>query len=198
MSDEALAAKLARLGEKYKGVNESRFATPAPPSPPPEGAFIDLVFDGDRFVEIRDARGARTEYGNWLDTEHGRALRLPLRAELPDVKKNQRGAFHANGQPTERTAAELQRVNSGTKRAQVLGCFITDHRNGGDGLMDEDLAERFGIYRDTAGPRRLELVNMGYLRASGRQRRTSRNTPSIVWELTDAAITKLGLNPRRT
>jgi hypothetical protein len=45
----------------------------------------------------------------------------------------------------------------------------------------------------TAAPRRTELVNDGWLRASGKFGRTKMDSESIKWELTPAAVEKLGL-----
>jgi hypothetical protein len=87
----------------------------------------------------------------------------------------------------------MQFPKSGTTRAAVLSAFIADRREDGDGLIDEDIAARLAMNLYTAAPRRTELVNDGWVRASGKFGRTKMNSESIKWELTPAAVEKLGL-----
>ena len=71
--------------------------------------------------------------------------------------------------------------------------FIADRREGGEGLIDEDVAARLQMNLYTAAPRRTELVNMGWLRPSGKFGSTKMGSDSIRWELTPEAIERLNL-----
>lgn len=154
--------------------------------------FVDLVFDEGRLVRIRDSRGLTTEIGNWIEEGSNRVLRLPWPTVLRDPSSARPGRSRGR-QPTERAAALMQFPKSGTARASVLSAFIADRREGGDGLIDEDVAARLSMNLYTAAPRRTELVNDGWLRASGKFGRTKMDSESIRWELTPAAIERLGL-----
>lgn len=154
--------------------------------------YVDIVFDEGRLVRIRDSRGLETEIGNWIEEGNQRVLRLPWPTMLADPLSARPGRSRGR-QPTERAAALMQFPKSGTSRASVLSAFIADRRNGGDGLIDEDVAARLSMNLYTAAPRRTELMNDGWLRASGKFGRTKMNSESIKWELTPAAIQKLGL-----
>ncbi|NBP70630.1 MAG: hypothetical protein EBR30_22115 [Cytophagia bacterium] len=158
----------------------------------PVSGYVDLVFDEGKLVTIRDARGFVTEIGNWIDEGTNRVLRLPWPTSLKDIHAPRPGRSR-NRQPSERAAAMMQFPKSGTARASVLSAFIADRREGGDGLIDEDVAARLDMNLYTAAPRRTELVNDGWLQASGRFGRTKMNSESIKWELTPAAVNKLGL-----
>lgn len=154
--------------------------------------YVDLVFDEGRLVRIRDSRGLTTEIGNWIEEGSNRVLRLPWPTILRDPSMPRPGRSRGR-QPTERAAALMQFPKSGTARASVLSAFIADRREGGNGLIDEDVAARLSMNLYTAAPRRTELVNDGWLRASGKFGRTKMDSESIRWELTPAAIERLGL-----
>ena len=165
---------------------------PITPLRQPEGGFVDFEFDAtNRLLKIVDARGNLIEIGNRLMTDDGFILRIPWPI-LPDPSVPVRGRTR-HRQPTEDLAAKMQMPKSGTARAAVLSAFIADRREGGDGLIDEDVASRLNMNLYTAAPRRTELVNMGWLRPSGKFGRTKMNSESIKWELTAAAIERLGL-----
>lgn len=159
----------------------------------PEGGFVDFRFDASGgLLGIFDARGHRTEVGNRLQYDDGFVIRIPWPL-LEDPGVNRVGRSRGR-QRTENHAAQLQMPKSGTARAKVLSAFIADRREGGDGLIDEDVSARLGMNLYTAAPRRTELVNMGWLRSSGRVGRTKMNSESIKWELTPAAIERLNLS----
>lgn len=154
--------------------------------------FVDLIFDEGVLINIRDSRGFVTEIGNWIDKGNHKILRLPWPTMLRDPNENRVGRSRGR-QGTERAAALMQFPKSGTARAAVLSTFIADRREGGDGLIDEDVSARLNMNLYSAAPRRTELVNDGWLRASGKFGRTKMNSESIKWELTVAAVEKLGL-----
>lgn len=158
----------------------------------PESGFVDLTFDEGRLLSITDARGLRTEIGHWLEQDGRMVLRIPWPVLIDPTSS---GAGRSRGrQVTEVTAAAMQLPRSGTARAKVLSAFILDWRNGGEGLIDEDVAAKLSMNLYTAAPRRTELVNMGWLRASGRFGRTKMDSESIKWELSPAAVDKLKLS----
>ena len=158
----------------------------------PEGGYVDFQFDmTNRLLKIVDARGNLIEIGNRLTTDDGYVLRIQWPV-LSDPSVPTRGRTR-NRQSTENAAAQMQLPKSGTARAAVLATFIADRRDGGDGLIDEDVASRLNMNHYTAAPRRTELTNMGWLRPSGRFGRTKMDSESIKWELTPAAIERLGL-----
>lgn len=166
--------------------------TPEPIKTNCTSGFVDLVFDEGKLLQIRDHRGLTTEIGNWLEEGNRRVLRLPWPTMLRDPSSARPGRSRGR-RVTERAAAMMQFPKSGTARASVLSAFIADRRNGGDGLIDEDVAAILSMNLYTAAPRRTELVNDGWLRASGKFGRTKMDSESIKWELTPAAIEKLGL-----
>lgn len=170
------------------------------PRPTVDSAHIDICFDEAKtFTGLVDGNGNPTEYGQWIERPGGWILRVPILPALRPVK----GKAHRGAGPTERAAAagQLETPRSRTAKAQVLGAFITDYESGGDGLIDWDLERRFNIYLYTAAPRRGELVEEGWVRATDRVRTTPKSTDekrseACVWELTDAALAKLNLKPR--
>lgn len=158
----------------------------------PEGGFVDLQFDvSGCLVQMLDARGNLIEIGNRFETDDGFTIRIPWPV-LPDPTVPMRGRSRSR-RDTENMAAKMQLPRSGTARGAVLSAFIADKRDGGDGMIDEDVASRLQMNLYTVAPRRTELTNSGWLRPSGRYGRTKMNSDSIKWELTPAAIERLGL-----
>lgn len=188
-------ARTAQLAQRHAVADEFVQPELAPepvPATTPKSGFVDFVFDEGRLLDIRDAQGRRTEFGHWLDEGKFKVLRIPHTA-LPSVRANSPGKMHAKADKTEVAAAWSQQPKSGTDRAKVLGAFITDWKNHGIGLIDEDVAARTGLYVYTAAPRRNELVHGGWLEATGTVGRTARNKESKRWQLTEHAIAELGL-----
>lgn len=194
---EDLLARVARIAARTADVIEDDESVQevVQPLAQPSGGYVDLVFDEGKLLNVVDARGNRTEIGNWLEVNGRKVLRIPWPI-LGDVTRNTVGRTR-NVQNTENTAAQMQLPKSGTARAKVLSTFILDWRNNGDGLIDEDVAARLQMNLYTAAPRRTELVNMGWLRASGKYGRTKMNSESIMWELSTEAIVKLNLPERK-
>lgn len=189
MDSQELVARALRIGAT--AVVDVPVEKPVTPVAPASG-FVDLVFDEGKLVRIRDSRGLTTEIGHWLEEGCNKVLRLPWPTTLRDPMAARPGRSRGR-RSTERAAALMQFPKSGTARASVLSAFIADRREGGDGLIDEDLAARLDMNLYTAAPRRTELVNDGWLRASGKFGRTKMNSESIKWELSPAAVEKLGL-----
>lgn len=78
--------------------------------------------------------------------------------------------------PTSRAAAEAL-TDSGTKRRLVLALIAA-----GDGLTDEECQVALTMNPSTQRPRRVELVEMGLVRDSGRTRPTHSGREAVVWE----------------
>lgn len=184
---------IARINELSKRAAPTQCVEVVEPLAKPEGGFVEFRFDStNEFVGVFDARGFRTEVGNRIDSDDGFVIRIPwpmLENPSQALPGRSRGR-----QRTESVAARMQMPKSGSARAKVLSAFIADRREGGDGLIDEDVAARLQMNLYTAAPRRTELVNMGWLRSSGRTGRTKMNSDSIKWELTPAAIERLNLS----
>lgn len=207
---EPLAAKLQRVrmaqGAPVPDDAGSAASPGIEPLAEPVG-FVDIVFsradDGAgplMFVEVLDARGVPMEVGHWLvDDDGGVRLRLPWRTGIPDpIDSVRRPLVHRNGQSTEVTAAALiTPPKQKQKLRQVLAYFQNDYRAGGDGLIDDDFESRWQLHRDTAAPRRKELVEMGWVRPTTRTRTNQRGNSCRVWELTPAAVEKMGLRRPR-
>lgn len=158
----------------------------------PEGGYVDFMFDREGiYLGQLDARGNLTEVGNRMELNDGFLIRIPW-PQLGNPSENRRGRSR-DRRNTESAAANMVMPRSGTSRARVLSAFIADRRDGGDGLIDEDVADRLQMNLYTAAPRRTELVNMGWLRASGSYGRTKMDSDSIKWELTPEAIERLNL-----
>jgi|SRR5215472_534331 len=111
---------------------------------------------------------------------------------LPDPGNDRLGKFHgpqARAPGTERAAAVLVTPRSGTARMRVL-LYIASR--GEEGATDEEASLALGLRLYTAAPRRNELLNDGWVQASGRTRPTTMRTPAMVWVLSEAAKAQLG------
>jgi hypothetical protein len=111
------------------------------------------------------------------------ALVADVRRHLPalsDPTLDAEGQRHATGSDTERAAALAVMPRSGTQRATVLEAIAASP----SGLTDAELAEVTGLYLYSAAPRRCELVAGGWVRDTGRRRRTGHGNPAAVWVLT--------------
>ncbi len=84
---------------------------------------------------------------------------------------------------TSHEAAAGMRVRSGTARRHVVTAL---HSIGERGRTDEELQWLLGMSPSTERPRRLELVQAGYVVDTGARRPTASGARSIVWKITDA------------
>jgi transcription initiation factor IIE alpha subunit len=78
---------------------------------------------------------------------------------------------------TSREAAALIEPKRPTLRARVLKAI---KRYGA--LTDEEIQTETGLNPSTVRPRRIELVEMGLVRDSGRRRETRSGRRAVVWE----------------
>lgn len=96
-------------------------------------------------------------------------------------------AYVQNGaKPTAVAAATKAAPGSGTQRGRVLRCIVDA---GEEGATDEQVMDRLGMPLNTVRPRRLELVEAGYVLDSGETRPTVAGNAAIVWLATlDGAL----------
>lgn len=199
MSAEQLQARIAKLAEKAPEKAEPETKPTPIPGTAPKG-HIDIHFDDDfRFAGMFGADGEPTEVGVWFREEGERVLRLPWNpgGRLPATPPNAPGNARRGGPETSKAAADLQYPRSGERKAAVLAQFQKDYQDENRGITDEELAARMGLDRGQAGPRRLDLVNEGWVYDTGRKRQTTMGADSKVWSLTDAAIERLGMKRRQ-
>ena len=103
--------------------------------------------------------------------------------DLSDPAVNTPGPRHRGAVATEATAGDLIQPRSGTLRMAALRLIAERYP---DGLTDTELAEEAGRYRYTMAPRRVELMRGGWVRDSGRRRRTGHDRDEVVWAVTEA------------
>lgn len=88
-------------------------------------------------------------------------------------------AYVQNGaKPTAAAAAAKAKPGSGTQRGRVLRCIVDA---GAEGVTDDQVRDRLGLELNTIRPRRLELVEAGYVIDSGDTRMTPSGNPAVVW-----------------
>lgn len=92
-------------------------------------------------------------------------------------------------QETSELAALRNFPKSGTQRARVLESLWKEPG------MDYDVAARLHIPRSSAGPRRLQLVQGGWVQDSGRTRITENDCEAIVWKVTEYGNYRIAKNP---
>jgi hypothetical protein len=91
---------------------------------------------------------------------------------------------------TSKQAARLIAPKSGSDRERVLqtvlATWYSEH-----GRTDEELQDILGMDPSTERPRRVELVEGGWLEDSGKRRPTRSGRQAIVWQVTDDARNSL-------
>lgn len=147
--------------------------------------------------------GARTTWHRRLeDVEEAAAVvwledhpdyQLTPSAPSEEVLAVTAGALDAPGaklrndaRPTSRAAAVKVAPGAGTQRGRVLRCIVAA---GAEGATDDQVRDRLGLELNTIRPRRLELVEAGYVIDSGDTRMTPSGNPAVVWLATlDGAL----------
>lgn len=105
---------------------------------------------------------------------------------LPDPSRQAVGKFEAPTSvqaATSRAAAVLVYPTSGIARERVLAYIV---RQGEQGATDDELQGVLVMNPSTQRPRRVELVEDGWIEDSGRTRRTVSKRDAVVWVLTPA------------
>lgn len=97
------------------------------------------------------------------------------------VVGNRRGAARRDDPITAQEAARELEHTSGLQRARVL---LALWGAGPHGLTDQEVGERLGILRTSAGKRRLELQADGLVGATGAVRPTDTGRAARVWHIT--------------
>ena len=81
---------------------------------------------------------------------------------------------------TSHAAAGCALIRSGSRRREVLDALA----HAPSGLTDEETQSWLDMSPNTQRPRRIELVEMGYVDDSHERRRTRSNQLAIVWQVT--------------
>lgn len=115
-----------------------------------------------------------------------RAIRAPRSALADPTAPGV--SLHSVPRDTELTAAQLAYPKSGTQRETVLRALAAVFP---DGLTDDEISTKTGLYRYSAAPRRNELLGMGWVEDSGLRRTSPLNRPEVVWRLTNAGYQQL-------
>lgn len=99
---------------------------------------------------------------------------------LSDPDRNTIGKFQrpTDAAETQRTSAVMAYPASGTQRRKVLD-YIT--KCGYVGATDEELQNILLMNPSTQRPRRVELVEGGWIEDSGRRRKTRSRREAVVW-----------------
>lgn len=103
-----------------------------------------------------------------------------LRLVASNPAANTVGAMPSNPQPTTKLAALKVLPRTGTQRAEVLDAIIGA---GARGMTDAELQRSLGMNPSTERPRRVELVQGGWIIDSGQKRVSAGADLSIVWVL---------------
>jgi DNA-binding IclR family transcriptional regulator len=83
-------------------------------------------------------------------------------------------------------AAILAYPKAGTQRAAILA-LLSDLRHHPEGLTDAQIQWHLTMPESSERPRRVELVEAGWVEDSGRRRKWGAHAEAIVWTLTAAA-----------
>lgn len=110
--------------------------------------------------------------------------------DAPTVGKYQRPGAAA---PTQRLAALEAQPATGTWRRRVLTAIVA---RGEQGATDEELQDALGLNPSTERPRRVELVEGGWIEDSERRRPTRSGRYAVVWVLTSAGQQRVGQERR--
>ena len=111
--------------------------------------------------------------------EHSDQLELPL----SDPSKDDIGKFQRPGDAavTQRLAAVEAFTLTGKARRRVLHVIARST----SGLTDEQIQMALEMNPSTQRPRRVELVEGGWIEDSGEKRRTRSGRRAVIWTMTD-------------
>jgi hypothetical protein len=108
---------------------------------------------------------------------------------LSDPGANSAGLVAHDAADTSKAAALDVMPRSGTQRLAVLTIIAQS----ADGMTDEEIQAALAISPNSQRPRRVELVDGGWLIDTARTRPTESGNDAIVWALSDKGRTELGL-----
>jgi hypothetical protein len=133
-----------------------------------------IAAEADGFATAILASGRRTA-----------PLARGVAATTPDA--NGAGRARQDGRETSRAAALLAEPRTGSRRREVLDAVLAVARDPRTvGLTDVEIQRATGISPNSARPRRVELVDGGWLADSGRTREHF-GREHTVWVITDKA-----------
>lgn len=98
---------------------------------------------------------------------------------LEQARELARAAPYVRGSKTSKKAAGAIQASSAALRVQVLAYLLVRE----DGATDQEMQQALGMKPSTQRPRRVELVQMGLVRDSGRTRDTESGREATVWEV---------------
>lgn len=104
---------------------------------------------------------------------------------LSNPRQNNVGLFRSNGPATSKKAALAIYPNSGTRRHQVLTCFV---RAGSRGCTRDEVQQQIQIPDSSCDARVIELRDGGWIEDTAIVRPTRYGIEAIVLELTTDAI----------
>ena len=149
-------------------------------------AFIALMLVAWRLSEWITWRG-KYGLGNDLEADTGeRRLawqpaglleQMPAAVEA-DMKS-------VRGSETSKSAAASVETASGTQRMRVMAYILA---MGGEGATDHEMQAALSMNPSTQRPRRIELVEAGNVKDSGRSRPSPSGRQSIVWVSADTRL----------
>lgn len=120
--------------------------------------------------------------------EQAVALRQALSAALSNPGEDVVGKTRAGGRETSKSAALEVMPRSGTQRMKVLEFIATCED---EGATDEDVRVCLDMRYSSENARRLELVEGGWVKDSGRTRPTDTGNQATVWILTSLARSRV-------
>ena len=96
---------------------------------------------------------------------------------LFDLLRPEPGKARRDGAPTSKAPGLAVAPRTGTQRRRVLDAIATRPST------DEEIQDALRMSGNTERPRRVELVEGGWIRDSGARRPSASGQESIVWEL---------------
>ena len=102
---------------------------------------------------------------------------MTAQLDLMSILDAQTAKVRRDAPDTSRLAALRVAPKTGTKRRLVLDAITRSP----DGLTDEEMQRSIPMSANTQRPRRVELVEGGFIKDSGLRRRTSSSDLAIVW-----------------
>lgn len=121
-------------------------------------------------IEHAEANGHAVEY-----------RKLPADLMRDVLRTVVKGITFSNGTDTSKISGNSVKKYAGSMEKQVLG-FIKDR--GFTGATDDEVEEALGFRHQTASARRRGLVVQGFVKDSGKRRKTRTGRPATVWRST--------------
>lgn len=118
------------------------------------------------------------------DTDPDKLItRVDVRTSLEELLRN--SAPYVSDSSTSFLSAEEISKYAPNLRTKVLAFLL---RRGDKGATDEEIQDALDMNPSTERPRRVELVNAGFVRNSEKTRSTSNGHDAVVWVATEDAI----------